>query len=134
MTRPARHRVLLAKSSLEGHDRGIKVVSQVLVDAGMEVIYTIFDEAKEIAVTALDENVSIIGITFSVGYAMPVVLELMDILKENELDIPVIMGGILRPEEKPLLLEAGVKGIFQAGASPQQIIGSIEEILAKCLS
>jgi methylmalonyl-CoA mutase C-terminal domain/subunit len=56
-------RVLIAKPGLDGHDRGAKVVSLALRDAGMEIIYIgIRQTAEKIVKTAVQEDVDAIGL------------------------------------------------------------------------
>ena len=57
-------KVLLGKLGLDGHDRGVQVVAQALVDAGMEVIYTGLRQTPEsLARAALEEDVDVIGVS-----------------------------------------------------------------------
>ena len=50
-----RHRLLVAKPGLDGHDRGSKVVVRALTEAGYEVIYTgLHQEPESIVEAALD--------------------------------------------------------------------------------
>src|SRR5438445_3146089 len=61
-------RVLVAKPGLDGHDRGAKVVTRALRDAGMEVIYTgIRQTPAMIAEVALQEDVDVVGISILSG-------------------------------------------------------------------
>ena len=62
-------RVLIAKPGLDGHDRGVKVVAQLLRDAGMEVIFIRYGICEEVARIALQEDVDVLGMGFySSGY------------------------------------------------------------------
>ena len=57
-------RIIVAKAGLDGHDRGAKVVSRALRDAGFEVIYTGLRQSPEqIVSTAIDEGADFIGIS-----------------------------------------------------------------------
>ncbi|MBU1677360.1 MAG: cobalamin-dependent protein, partial [Bacteroidetes bacterium] len=61
-------RVLVAKSGLDGHDRGAKVVAAALRDSGMEVIYTGLRQTAEMIVeAAIQEDVHAIGISILSG-------------------------------------------------------------------
>ena len=61
-------RVLVAKPSLDGHDRGAKVIARISRDAGMEVIYTGFRQTPEMIVNAaLQEDVQVIGLSILSG-------------------------------------------------------------------
>jgi len=61
-------RVVLAKVSLDGHDRGIKVVTRALRDAGMEVIFMgAFQTPEKVVRTAIEEDADVIGLSFLSG-------------------------------------------------------------------
>jgi methylmalonyl-CoA mutase C-terminal domain/subunit len=61
---PYKHRVLIGKAGLDGHDRGAKVIARALRDHGFEVIYTgIRRTPEEIAAAAIQEEVAAIGLS-----------------------------------------------------------------------
>jgi len=65
-------KVLIAKPGLDGHDVGAKIVVRTLQEAGFEVIYTgLRKTADEIAATARDENVDVIGLSILSGSHLP---------------------------------------------------------------
>ena len=74
-------RVLLAKPGLDGHDRGVKVLSLGLRDEGLEVIYTgIRQTPDSIVQTAIQEDVDVVGLSSLSGahsYLFPRVVELL---------------------------------------------------------
>ncbi len=61
-------RVLATKPGLDGHDRGIKVIANALMDAGMEVVYTGLRQSPEqIVETAIQEDVDVIALSILSG-------------------------------------------------------------------
>ncbi|MBN2695554.1 cobalamin B12-binding domain-containing protein [bacterium] len=124
-------RVLMAKPGLDGHDRGVKVVSRALRDAGFEVIYTGLHQTPEMIVnTAIQEDVDIIGLSIMSGahnYLMPKVIELLE--EKNASDIKVFGGGIIPDEDIPFLKEKGVKEIFTPGASLDDIVEKVKALI-----
>jgi len=55
-------RILLAKTGLDSHDRGVRLLARTLRDSGMEVIYTgLYRTEEEVAQTAVQEDVDIVG-------------------------------------------------------------------------
>ena len=117
-------RVLVAKPGLDGHDRGAKVISRALRDAGMEVIYTgIRQTAEQIVSAAIQEDVDVIGLSCLSGAHQTLFPQVVETLKTRHAgDITVIGGGIIPSEDMPALKEAGVKEIFQPGTSTQEIV------------
>lgn len=122
-------RVLIAKPGLDGHDRGAKVIARALRDAGMEVIYTgIRQTAEQIANAAVQEAVDIVGLSSLSGAHNALFPKVVQILKEKGAeDIIVFGGGIIPVDDIPVLKKAGIREIFQPGASTEDIIKYIQE-------
>jgi len=122
-------RVLAAKPGLDGHDRGIKVISRALRDAGMEVIYTgIRQTPSQIVTAAIQEDVDVIAMSVLSGAHNYLFPKVMGLLKEqNAEDIMVIGGGIIPDEDIPVLKEAGIAAIFGPGTYTQDIIKYIQD-------
>jgi methylmalonyl-CoA mutase C-terminal domain/subunit len=122
-------RVLIAKPGLDGHDRGAKVVARALRDAGMEVIYTGLRQTPEqIVETAIQEDVDVIGLSILSGAHTHLFPKVIELLKENNIEDIVVMGGGVIPEEDiPKLEKVGISGIFTAGTDTRDIIKFIKE-------
>src|ERR1700751_5703532 len=89
-------RVLVAKPGLDGHDLGAKVVARGLRDAGFEVIYTGLHQTPEMVVSAaLQEDVDVIGLSILSGAHIPLVTAIQDLMKKQQLDTPIFVGGII---------------------------------------
>ncbi|WP_100010722.1 methylmalonyl-CoA epimerase [Lentibacillus sediminis] len=127
----AKIRVLVAKPGLDGHDRGALVISQVLRDHGMEVIYTGLRQSPvQIAQAAIQEDVDVIGLSSLSGAhktLFPKVIE--ELKKRNAEDIPVVGGGVIPSEDIPYLLEQGVNKIFTSGSSTEALADYISELV-----
>ena len=124
-----KHRVLLAKPGLDGHDRGAKLLARVFAEAGMEVVYTGLRQTPEMIVeAALQEDADVVGLSSLSGvhnYFFPRVVEL---LKENGLgEVLVVGGGIIPDEDIPGLEDSGVAAIFGPGTRTEEIVAFIEE-------
>jgi len=121
-------RVLVAKPGLDGHDRGAKVIARALRDAGMEVIYTgIRQTAEQIANAAIQEAVDIVGLSSLSGAHLALFPKVVQILKEKGAeDIIVFGGGIIPVDDIQVLKKAGIREIFQPGASTEDIIKYIQ--------
>ena len=122
-------RVLVAKPGLDGHDRGAKVVTRALRDAGMEVIYTGLRQTPEmVAEAALQEDVDAVGLSILSGAHMALVPRILELMKANgQTQVKVIVGGIIPDEDVPRLLESGVSSVFGPGTSTDAIICDIRE-------
>ena len=117
MTQKRPIRVLLAKCGLDGHDRGIKVISLGLRDEGMEVLYTgLHQSPEQIVGKALEEKVDVIGLSSLSGGYHALFHEITRLVKEEGMDeVLIIGGGIILEDDIPLLREKGVSAIFGPG-------------------
>ena len=106
-------RVVLAKLGLDGHDRGLKVVAHILRDAGMEVIYLGLRQTTDsIVAAAEEEDADAVGLSMHNASHMTLAPKMVEALAEAELDVPVIVGGIIPEEDAVRLEEAGVKRVY----------------------
>lgn len=126
-------RILVAKPGLDGHDRGAKVISRALRDAGMEVIYSGLRQTPEMIVNAaLQEDVDAIGLSILSGAHMTLLPQIMTLLDENDMsDVPVFIGGIIPKEDIPTLESLGVAAIFGPGSGLSEITEAVQETLAR---
>ena len=117
-------RVLTCKVGLDGHDRGVKVVSRALRDAGVEVIYAGLRQTPEMVVeAAIQEDVDAIGVSLHSGAHMTLIPRILELLKERSAtDIVVFGGGIIPEDDAKELRAMGVAEIFGPGTPLQSII------------
>ncbi len=125
-------RVLVAKLGLDGHDRGALIVAQSLKEAGMEVIYTGLKNTPEVvADIAVQEDVDVIGVSILSGAHLVLIPILMEALREKRADdIPVVVGGVIPPQDIPKLKAMKVMEVFPAGSSIQSIVEFIRKAAA----
>ena len=121
-------RILIAKPGLDGHDRGVKVIAQLLRDAGFEVIYTgLHQTVNQIVKTAVQEDVNVIGLSILSGAHFPITEKLMKKLKEAKMnDVMIIVGGNIPKRDIEGLKSLGVKGVFPTGSKFEDIIDFIK--------
>lgn len=124
-------RVLVAKPGLDGHDRGAKLISMALRDAGMEVMYTGLRQTSEAIVNAaIQEGVDAILLSCLSGAHDILFPEIMDKLRaKGGEEILVIGGGIIPKEDIPGLKEAGIQEVFGPGTKLVDIIKFLEKEL-----
>jgi methylmalonyl-CoA mutase C-terminal domain/subunit len=128
MTTGRRIRVLIAKPGLDGHDRGAKVITRALRDAGMEAIYTGLRQTPEMIVNAaVQEDVDAIGLSVLSGAHMELFREVRRLMRARGLDDVVLFGGgIIPPDDAAALRQEGVAAIFGPGSSLAEIIAFVE--------
>jgi methylmalonyl-CoA mutase C-terminal domain/subunit len=126
-------RVLATKPGLDGHDRGIKVIANALMDAGMEVIYTGLRQSPEqIVESSIQEDVDVIALSILSGahdFLLPRVMEFLE--EKGVRDVLVIAGGIIPEEDVADLKKKGIAEIFGPGTYTQDIITYIKNNLRR---
>ena len=128
-------KILMAKPGLEGHWRGMIAVSSAFRDAGFEVVYGGNMRPPEIAETAIQEDVDIVGLSIlSSNYTRLVSETFQELKKRGKGDVTVLLGGIIYEEDFPALKEMGVVGIFVPGTPLADIVDFVREKIAgvKC--
>jgi methylmalonyl-CoA mutase C-terminal domain/subunit len=124
-----RLRVLVGKPGLDGHDRGAKVVASALRDAGMEVIYTGLRSTPEIIVaTAVQESVDVIGLSVLSGAHESIARKTLELLKARNAHIPILMGGVIPPEDRERLKQLGVGAIYGQEATLEEIVEGVKRL------
>lgn len=126
-------RILIAKPGLDGHDRGAKVVSRALRDAGCEVIYSgLHQTPEQIVETAIQEDVDGVGLSVLSGAHMTLFPRIVELLQQREAeDIVVFGGGIIPDEDIPALKDAGLSMIFTPGTPLSDITDWVNDRLQK---
>ncbi len=109
-----RLKFLVGKPGLDGHSNGAEQIAVRARDAGMDVVYEgIRLTPAEIVEAAKQGVVHVIGLSILSGSHVPLVTEVMRRMKEAGIDdVPVVVGGIIPPEDAETLLEAGVAGVY----------------------
>jgi (2R)-ethylmalonyl-CoA mutase len=106
-------KLLVAKPGLDGHSSGAEQVAVRARDAGFEVIYQgIRLTAEQIARAAADEDVHVVGLSILSGSHADLVPDVLERLRAEGLDVPVVVGGIIPAEDATALRAAGVAAVY----------------------
>ena len=109
-----RIKFLVGKPGLDGHSNGAEQIAVRARDCGMEVVYEgIRLTPAEIVNAALEEGVHCVGLSILSGSHVPLVRDIMERMRAEGLnDIPVVVGGIIPPEDEKVLKAAGVTAVY----------------------
>jgi len=119
-------RIVLAKLGLDGHDRGLKVVARMLRDAGMEVIYLGLRQTTASIVSAVEqEDADAVGLSMHNGGHASLGPRMVSALRAADLDVPVIIGGIVPDDDIADLKAAGVALVRGPGVSIEDVVASV---------
>lgn len=125
-----RPRIMVAKMGQDGHDRGAHVIATSFADLGFDVdVGPLFQTPTETARQAVDNDVHVVGASTLAAGHLTLLPELIAALAElGRPDILVVAGGVIPPNDIPLLLEAGVCAVFGPGT---RVTDAANEILSR---
>ncbi|HEX9467002.1 MAG TPA: cobalamin-dependent protein [Acidimicrobiia bacterium] len=119
-------RIILAKLGLDGHDRGLKVVARILRDAGMEVIHLgLRQTTHSVVEAAQQEDADAVGLSMHNAGHLTLAPRMIHALHDANLDIPLILGGIIPEADVIELRRIGVAGILGPGASADEVVATV---------
>jgi (2R)-ethylmalonyl-CoA mutase len=108
-----RPKILVGKPGLDGHSNGAEQIAVRARDAGMDVVYEgIRLTPAQIAASALQEGVHVIGLSILSGSHRELIPAVLDALRDAGVDVPVVVGGIIPEQDVPVLLAAGVAAVY----------------------
>jgi len=106
-------RFLVAKPGLDGHSNGAEQIAVAARDAGMEVVYSgIRLTPEQIVASARDEDPDVIGLSILSGSHLSLVPTIVDMLRAEGVDAPVVVGGIIPESDRQRLADAGVSAVY----------------------
>lgn len=133
MMGPRPVKAVIAKPGLDGHDRGARVVTRVLRDAGFEVVYLgLHREVDEIAQAALQEGADIVGLSVLSGAHLEYARALLLALEREGAarDMVVAVGGTIPALDVGLLHAMGVTCVFPVETSFDTIVADLRAAVA----
>ena len=123
-------RVVLAKLGLDGHDRGLKVVARMLRDAGMEVVYLGLRQTTDTVIAAVEqEDADVIGLSMHNAGHLALAPRIMQAITDADLDVPVVIGGIVPEADVHTLKEMGISAVLHPGASAVEVAEAVRSSL-----
>ena len=108
-----RPKILVGKPGLDGHSNGAEQIAVRARDSGMDVVYEgIRMTPAQIAASALQEGVHVIGLSILSGSHRELIPAVIDALREEGVTAPVVVGGIIPEQDVALLERAGVAAVY----------------------
>lgn len=117
-------RAVLGMLGVDVHSRGLRTIARVLRDAGVEVVYLgEHNSAAGMAAAAVAEDADVVGVSFSVSTYVHYVADLMaELDRAGGGDIPVMVGGLIHPEDVDRLHALGVAVVFGPDSTTDAIL------------
>jgi (2R)-ethylmalonyl-CoA mutase len=124
---------LVGKPGLDGHSNGAEQIAVRARDVGMDVVYEgIRLTPSQIAASALQEGVHVIGLSILSGSHPQLIPAVMDALRDAGVDAPVVVGGIIPEADWPALRQAGIAAIYTPrNFDLNQMMRDIVELVAQ---
>ncbi|MGD0453468.1 MAG: methylmalonyl-CoA mutase family protein [Solirubrobacteraceae bacterium] len=108
-----RPKILVGKPGLDGHSNGAEQIAVRARDAGMDVVYEgIRLTPAQIAASALQEGVHVIGLSILSGSHRELIPAVIDALRDAGVSAPVVVGGIIPEQDVAALRAAGVAAVY----------------------
>ncbi len=108
-----RPKILVGKPGLDGHSNGAEQIAVRARDIGMDVVYEgIRLTPSQIARSAADEGVHVIGLSILSGSHRELIPAVIDALHKDGVDAPVVIGGIIPEQDVAPLKQAGVAAVY----------------------
>jgi ethylmalonyl-CoA mutase len=108
-----RPKILVGKPGLDGHSNGAEQIAVRARDAGMDVVYEgIRLTPAQIAASALQEGVHVIGLSILSGSHRELIPAVIGALREAGVQAPVVVGGIIPEQDVAALRQAGVAAVY----------------------
>jgi (2R)-ethylmalonyl-CoA mutase len=129
-----RVRILVGKPGLDGHSNGAEQIAVRARDVGMDVVYEgIRLTPSQIAASALQEGVNVIGLSILSGSHREMIPSVIDALNAAGAgDVPVVVGGIIPDQDVPELKDAGVAAVYTPkDYDLTKIMGEIVDLVAE---
>jgi (2R)-ethylmalonyl-CoA mutase len=128
-----RVKILVGKPGLDGHSNGAEQIAVRARDVGMEVVYQgIRLTPEQIVNSALEEDVDVVGLSILSGSHLQLVPEIVRSLRDEGIDVPVVVGGIIPAPDAAALREAGVAAVYTPkDFDINRIMGDIVELVAQ---
>jgi len=122
-------KVLMCCLGPETHNRGIIIVSNILKEAGMEVVYLGNTTPENALKAGIEEDVQIVGVSSLSGAHLRTGAMLLSLAKEKGLDksMAFMMGGVIPPNDIKPLLEMGFSNVMPSGVTREEIVENMKK-------
>jgi methylmalonyl-CoA mutase C-terminal domain/subunit len=119
-------RIIIAKTSLDGHWRGVNVVARALRDDGFEVVLLGMVNATQIASAVIDEDPDLVGL--NIGGRVELAQRIINTLRDSGYQRPIMVGGTIPPYAVKLLAKSGVE-CFPPGSTLSEITRAARRLI-----
>lgn len=121
-------RCMLAMLGVDVHSKGLRTLARLLRDRGVEVIYLgEHNTAAGLVQAVIAEDPDVLGLSFSTSTYVHQITALMEEMDRADVaDVPVMVGGLIHPDDETALKELGVAAIFGPGSTIDAIVQFLE--------
>jgi len=104
----------VGKPGLDGHSNGAEQIATRARAVGMEVHYDgIRCTPEEIVRRAAETKAHVVGLSILSGSHLDLVQEVVRLMRQEGLsDIPLVVGGIIPPDDALILKQMGVRRVY----------------------
>ncbi len=126
-----RPRLMVCKLGQDGHDRGAKIIATAFADIGFDVdIGPLFQTPDEAVRQAIENDVHVVGISSQAAAHKTLVPQVISgLAAEGAGDIIVVCGGVIPPQDHPLLLDMGVAAVYGPGTNIPEAASEVLKLI-----
>jgi methylmalonyl-CoA mutase, C-terminal domain len=126
-------RCVLAKTGLDGHQRGVQIVATAWRRAGYEVVYLgLRNTPKMVAAVAVDEDADVVGLSILSGAHLHLVRETRRALDAlGAAQIPILAGGVFPREDVQRLHDAGASEVLGPGTMLEEVVQAVPRAMRR---
>lgn len=120
---------LLGMLGTDVHSKGIRTIARLLSDAGgIDISYIgEHNTVEAMANAVLAAKADIVGVSFSSAAYVEYTRQLLAAMKDKGVGhIPLMLGGLIHPDDVDELREMGVAGIFGPGSTIENITAFVQ--------
>ena len=104
---------MMAKPGLDGHSNGAEQIAARARDCGMDITYEgIRLTPQEIVEHVAEKRPHVLGLSILSGSHLPLIENVMSLFREMEIDIPVVVGGIIPDADAKRLYDEGIARVY----------------------
>ena len=124
-------KIYIGTLGMDQHELGAIAVSRMCRDAGMEVVYGgRFNLPPMIVKACMEEDVDIIGLSCHSWEYLYFIPELIEMMKDKALNIPIVVGGsVITPDDSIRLDDMGVAAVLGPGAQEEEILAALKKVI-----
>ncbi|SNR90894.1 methylmalonyl-CoA mutase, C-terminal domain [Haloechinothrix alba] len=123
-------RCVLGMLGVDVHSKGLRTLARLLRDRGVTIVYLGEHNSPDgMAHAVAVEDADVVGVSFSTSTYVPHTTALLAAMRRAGVaDVPLMVGGLIHPDDEPTLLNAGVAAVFGPSSTTEEIMNFLTDL------